>query len=89
LKIIETKEGAVLDVYVRPRSKEFKVLLEGDEIVVHCREEPVAGRVNRELLKELSKVFGKKVELVSGSSSKSKRLLVKNARKKDVEQALI
>ena len=89
MKIRETEKGVVLDVYVKPRSKEFKIMVEGDEIVVHCSEDPVGGRVNMELMKELSRLFGKRVELVSGSSSGQKRLLVKGAVKSDVECVLM
>jgi len=89
MKLMETEKGLILDVYVKPRSKEFRIMVEGDEIVVHCSEEPVGGRVNRELVKELSRLFGKKVELVSGSSSRQKRLLVKDAEKSEIERALM
>ena len=88
MKLEETKKGLILDVYVKPKSKEFRMVVEGDEVVVHCREEPVGGKVNRELVKELSRLFGKRVELVSGSSSRQKKLLVKDAVKSDVERAL-
>jgi hypothetical protein len=88
VKIRETEKGLILDVYVKPRSKEFKILVEGDDIVVHCVEEPVEGRVNKELVKELSRLFGGRVEVVSGLSSKQKRLLVRDADKSEVEGAL-
>lgn len=87
-KIKETEEGLILDVCVKPRSKEFRIVVEADEIVVHCLEEPVEGRVNRELVKKLSRLFGRRVELVSGFSSKKKRLLVKDAEKSEIERAL-
>jgi uncharacterized protein (TIGR00251 family) len=89
MKLRETEKGLILDVYVKPRSKEFRIMVEGDEIVVHCLEEPVGGRVNRELVKELSRLFGKKVELVSGSSSRQKRFLIKDAEKSEIERALM
>jgi hypothetical protein len=89
MKLRETQKGLILDVYVKPRSREFRIIVEGDEIVVHCSEEPVGGRVNTELVKELSRLFGKRVELVSGSSSRQKRLLVKGAEKNEVERALM
>jgi hypothetical protein len=63
-------------------------LVEGDDIVVHCVEEPVEGRVNKELVKKLSRLFGGRVEVVSGFSSKQKRLLVRDADKSEVERAL-
>lgn len=88
MKIRETEKGLILDVYVKPRSKEFKILVEGDDIVVHCVEEPVEGRVNKELVKKLSRLFGGRVEVVSGFSSKQKRLLVRDADKSEVERAL-
>jgi hypothetical protein len=88
MEIKETGKDLILDVYVRPRSREFKILVEADEIVVHCREEPVGGRVNRELVKELSRFLGRRVELVSGVSSRQKRLLVRDALKSEVESAL-
>ncbi|MGD0159879.1 MAG: DUF167 family protein [Candidatus Bathyarchaeia archaeon] len=88
MNIKETGNDLILDVYVRPKSIEFKVVVEADEIVVHCREDPVGGRVNRELVKELSRLLGRKVELVSGFSSRQKRLLVRGASKSEVESAL-
>jgi uncharacterized protein (TIGR00251 family) len=87
LRDVETKDGVLLDV-VKPRSGTFKTVVEGDDIVVYCSEEPQGGRVNRELVKELSRLFHKKVELVSGFASKDKRLLVRNAVRSEVEQVL-
>lgn len=78
----------LLDVHVKPRSGNFKALVEGDDIIVYCSEEPQGGRVNRELVKELSRLFHKKVEFASGFASRDKRVLVRNAVKSEVEQAL-
>ena len=88
MKTRETGNGLILDVYVKPRSREFKIYVEGDDIVVHCVEEPVEGRVNKELVKKLSRLFGGRVEVVSGFSSKQKRLLVRDVDKGEVERAL-
>jgi uncharacterized protein (TIGR00251 family) len=88
LRAVETKDGVLLDVHVKPRSGTFKTVIEGDDVVVYCSEEPQGGRVNRELVKELSRLFHKKVELVSGFTSKDKRLLVRNAAKSEIEQVL-
>jgi len=88
MKITETKEGAIMEIFVKPKSRDFKIMIEADEIVVFCREEPVEGKVNKEIIKELSKLFHRKVELVSGFSSRQKRLLIVEAKKNEVEQAL-
>jgi uncharacterized protein (TIGR00251 family) len=88
MSFYETKHGVILEVSVKPSSKEFKIVTEGDEIVVFCREEPVKGKVNRELVKEFSRLFHKRVELVSGFTSKRKRLLIRNAERGEVERFL-
>jgi uncharacterized protein (TIGR00251 family) len=88
MKLQETAQGVVLDVYVKPKSKKFRVEVDGDEIVVSCREAPVKGKVNRELLKQLSRLFGRKVELVSGFTSRKKRFLVSDIGAEEVNRLL-
>ena len=88
MSFYETKRGVILQVSVKPRSKAFRIVTEGDEIMVFCREEPVKGKVNKELVKELSRLFHKKVELVSGFASKQKKLLIRNAEGGEVEHLL-
>jgi uncharacterized protein (TIGR00251 family) len=89
MKAIETKDGLILEVYVKPRSKTFRIVVDKDEIVVFCQEEPAKGKVNREITRELSKLFRKKVEITSGFSSRQKKLLIKGAKKGDAERVLL
>jgi uncharacterized protein (TIGR00251 family) len=86
MRLQETAQGVVLDVHVKPNSKQFRVEMDGDELVVSCREAPVKGKVNKELLKQLSRLFGHKVELVSGSTSREKRLLVADIKAEEVSR---
>jgi len=88
LIILATRNGMILEVYVKPKSKEFRIETEGDEIVVFCREEPIQGKVNRELIKEFRRLFRKDVEIVSGFTSRQKKLLIRNAKKQEVERVL-
>jgi hypothetical protein len=88
VKINETREGLLLEVFVKPRSKEFKIVVVGEEIVVYCTEDPVKGKVNRELVKTLARLFRRKVELVAGLSSRQKKLLVRGAEKGEAEAVL-
>jgi uncharacterized protein (TIGR00251 family) len=85
MNLTETKNGVIIEVFVKPKQPKFNVQLDGDEIIVSCTEEPVKGKVNKELIKELSKLFRAEVEMVSGFTSKQKRLLIKNMSKSDVE----
>jgi uncharacterized protein (TIGR00251 family) len=75
-------------MYVKPNSKRFRVEIEDDEVVVSCCEAPVKGRVNRELVKELSRLFNRRVELVSGFSSRHKRILISNIEADEVDRIL-
>lgn len=77
-----------MNVYVKPDSREFKIKFEDDELVVHCKESPVKGKVNRELIKELSKVFKRKVEITSGFTSKQKRVLITDITLEKVNEIL-
>lgn len=76
MKLLKTDQGVVLNVYVKPDSREFKIEVEDEELVVYSKESPVKGKVNRELIKELSKVFKRKVEIISGFTSRQKRVLI-------------
>lgn len=88
VKILETKKGLVIEVYVKPQSREFKIAVEGEDVVIHCVEDPLKGRVNAELVKRLSKLLRKRVELLSGYSSRQKRFLIRDACKSDIERLL-
>src|SRR4030067_493963 len=88
MKITETKEGAILEVFVKPSSPKFDVAFDGQEVLVYCTEEPVKGKVNKELVKEFSKLFHSRVEIVSGFTSRQKRLLIVGMNKNDAELSI-
>ncbi len=89
MKISEVKGAVILEVHVKPCSREFKIVVEEGEIMVFCREEPTKGKVNKELIKEFSRLFHNEVELVSGFASKQKKLLIKGVEKVEVERVLL
>jgi uncharacterized protein (TIGR00251 family) len=88
MKLTETEDGTIIEVFVKPNQPKFDVKIDGDEILVFSTEEPVKGRVNKELIKELTKRFHTKVELISGTTSRQKRLLIKNTEKTEVDRLL-
>ncbi|MCW4004487.1 MAG: DUF167 family protein [Candidatus Bathyarchaeota archaeon] len=89
MSITETKDGVIISVFVKPNSAKFKIKLDGDEIVLYCTEEPVKGKVNKEIVKELSRLLHTEVELVSGATSRQKKLFAKGLRKKQAEERII
>jgi uncharacterized protein (TIGR00251 family) len=88
MRMNETKEGTVLEVLVKVKCKMFKLTVEGEEVIARCTQEPIKGRVNKELVNELSRVFQKKVSLVSGITSRQKLVLIKGSSKSEVEKIL-
>jgi len=88
MNLKETKNGIIIEVFVKTKQPKFNVKREGNEIIVFCTEEPVKGKVNKELIKELSKLFRTEIEMVSGLTSKQKRLIIRNMSKSDVETLL-
>jgi uncharacterized protein (TIGR00251 family) len=88
MNIKDTKEGAVIEVFVKPKSKKFEMYTEDDEMVVRCTGEPVKGKVNKEIIKETTRLFGFKVEIISGFTSRQKVLLIRDATKDQIENKL-
>ena len=88
MNIAETKEGIIIDIYVKPNAPKFEIIIEDKEILVKCTEEPTKSKVNKELIKEFTKLFHTKVTIISGTTSKQKRLCIKNLDKKTVDQIL-
>ncbi len=87
MKLMQTSDGVVLEIRVKPRSDRFEIQ-QNDEVIVFCKEAPVKGRVNRTVEKELSRLFKSKVDIVSGFSSRKKRVLIENASVEEVARVL-
>ncbi len=88
LSIKETGDGVLLTIFVKPKSAKFKVELDGGEIVVYATEEPERGKVNKEILKEFTKLLHSQVELTAGFTSKQKQLVIKGLNKQELEKIL-
>ena len=89
MNIKETKDGAKITIYVKPNSPKFKIELDGDEIVVHSTEEPAKGKVNKEIIKEFSRLLHARVDLASGATSRQKQLFVQGITKSQAEKLLV
>ncbi len=88
MSIKETSGGVILSVFVKPNSAKFKIALDGGEVVVYATEEPEKGKVNKEIIKALTKLLHVQVELVSGFTSKQKQFIVKGVDKQQLEKVL-
>jgi uncharacterized protein (TIGR00251 family) len=88
MKLHETVDGVVFEVQVKPNMKQFQLELDADKLVALCSSAPVKGKVNKELLKQFSRLLGGHVELVSGFTSRQKRFIVTGIKVEKVEQIL-
>jgi uncharacterized protein len=88
MSINETKDGVIITIFVKPNAPKFSIELDDDEIVVHSTEEPEKGKVNKQIIKEFSKLLHAKVELASGAASRQKQLFVQGITKTQTEQLL-
>lgn len=88
MSIKETNSGVILSIFVKPNSTKFRIELDGDELVVYATEEPERGKVNKEIIKELTKLFHAPVDLVSGSTSKEKKLFIQGVGVQEVQRLL-
>jgi len=88
MSLSQTKDGVILKVFVKPNAPKFNIKLDGDYIVVCSTEEPEKGKVNKEIIKELTKLMHAKVKLVSGFTSKQKQFFVQNMTKEQAEHLL-
>jgi uncharacterized protein (TIGR00251 family) len=88
MNIREVKDGVLLPIFVKPNSPNFKVELDSGEVVVYATNEPERGKVNKEIIKEFTKVLGAQVEIAGGATSKQKQLLIKGLTLQKLEAAI-
>lgn len=88
VSIKETNGGVILSVFVKPNSAKFRIELDCGEVVVYATEEPEKGKVNKEIIKELTKLFHAPVDLVCGSTSKEKKLFIQGVGVQEIQRLL-
>lgn len=79
-KLKEIEEGTVLSISVVPNSLKFEILGVDEwsqELKIRCREKALKGRANKEVQKELKKLFKAETVIVSGEKGRHKKVLVK------------
>ena len=79
-------DDVVLDLHVQPGAKRTEVAgTHGDRVKIRLAAPPVDGAANEELVRFLAETFGvprRQVTIVSGASSRQKRVRVEGATKR-------
>ena len=76
----------LIEVRVRTNSNSFSLYEKDGRLILEVKAPPREGEANAEIIKELRRALKKDVEIASGFKSKDKVLLVRNAKREDVEK---
>ncbi len=93
LPFLETTDGRlILSVYVQPSARKDEVCgLHAGSLKIRLNAPPVDGKANKRLTEYLSKLFGIKkssVEIISGQTSRTKRVKLSGIKKERAEGIL-
>ena len=88
MNIKQTEKGAVLEVRVKPGSGNFSIESREGMITIRTKSPAEDNKANQEIIKRLSRLFGKDVRIVRGLKSRSKTIFVEGACVEDVERVL-
>jgi|TARA_B100000315_G_C14335314_1_gene477123 hypothetical protein len=72
----KTGNGVIINIIVKPLAKLFEIRLSEVKIKVFCKSSPIRGKANREVMKELSKIFKHEVIIIAGHKNSAKKILV-------------
>lgn len=74
----------IIEVKVRTSRSEFRVRTDSGRIIIDLTEAPENNKANLELIKMLTKLLKRPVSLVSGNTSRMKKLKIENMEKEEV-----
>ncbi|MBU0952939.1 MAG: DUF167 domain-containing protein [Nanoarchaeota archaeon] len=77
--------GFELTVRVRPGSGSFRIRKTEDSVTIFLKQQAAGGKANQELMTHLSKLFGKKVSILSGKTGRKKLLLLHGGTEFDLQ----
>jgi len=77
------KDGVLLFVKVKPNSAKFSIK-RNHQIIIQCKSPPERNKANIEIKKKLQKIFKKEVEIIYGSKSNDKAILIHNISEEEV-----
>jgi len=87
-KCVKNPKGVSFKVYVQPKASKNEITgMHGDAIKIRLTAPPVDGAANKMCLKYLAKCLSVpafRLEIISGQTSRTKHVLLKNEHEKDV-----
>lgn len=84
--IKQTENGVLLEVRVKPGSRRFALYGKDGKLILEVKAPPQEGKANLEIVKELRRMTHKDVEIISGFRARDKVLLIRDAKKEEIER---
>ncbi|ENN96710.1 hypothetical protein J422_00671 [Methanocaldococcus villosus KIN24-T80] len=89
--IRECKDGVIVDIEVQPNANKNEIFGINEwrkRVMVKIKAPPVEGKANKEIIKFFRKLFNSDIEILSGTTSSKKSVLIKGVKKEDVERVI-
>ena len=92
INIREVEGGVVVSVKVQPNASRDRVVGEhGDQLKIAVTVAPEKGKANKVVIKVLSRLLGVKssdIEILSGETSRDKKVLIRNISEEDFNRVI-
>ena len=92
INIREVEGGVVVSVKVQPNASRDRVVGEhGDQLKIAVTVAPEKGKANKSVIKVLSRLLGVKssdIEILSGETSRDKKVLIRNISEEDFNRVI-
>ncbi|HUU77695.1 MAG TPA: DUF167 domain-containing protein [candidate division Zixibacteria bacterium] len=90
--ITQTSNGIIVKLTVKPNSKKQDFIIDQGFLFVSVKSPPDKGKANKELIKYLSEIFNissSNFELISGQTSRDKKLLVTGIEYTELKEKIV
>jgi uncharacterized protein (TIGR00251 family) len=88
MTINKAENGVILSVRVKAGSGTFSIVSEGDIITIRTKSPAEDNKANMEIVKELSRLFGREVRILRGLKSRNKEILIKGVSEGDLDNVI-
>ena len=75
---------AIIEIKVKPNSNKRKIKVKDNSIIVYLTSPPQNNKANNELINFLSKLFNSNIKIVSGKTSRRKKILIEGLSERGV-----
>jgi len=79
----QTENGVLIALRVKPGSGKFSISSREDFLEIRTKSPAEDNKANQEIVKELSRLFGRKVRIIRGLKSRRKEIFVEGASQAD------